>query len=182
MHVRSTLTSRQLAIAVTASLPMLGMGTAVAQEGRAGQEGAAARRQDHRPGGQQTGDHLGLPVPEERLPVPREHLGDGHVRRRLDLGIGVEEGHTQARGERAAHGLALRGDGTVAAWGDDSFGQASVPAGLSGVEAVQAGEFWSAARRQGGEVVVWGRDGDVDPESIDWAPQQAGGLRATPDG
>jgi len=86
------------------------------------------------------------------------------------------------RGERAAHGLALRGDGTVAAWGDDSFGQASVPAGLSGVEAVQAGEFWSAARRQGGEVVVWGRDGDVDPESIDWAPQQAGGLRATPDG
>lgn len=85
------------------------------------------------------------------------------------------------RGPRAAHGLALRRDGTVAAWGDDSFGQARVPAGLSKVEAIQAGEFWSAARKRDGSVVVWGRVGDVVPEEIDWEVRETSELRAVPD-
>jgi alpha-tubulin suppressor-like RCC1 family protein len=40
---------------------------------------------------------------------------------------------------RGSHSLALRGDGTVVAWGDDEYGQAAVPAGLSGVTAIAAG-------------------------------------------
>ena len=43
-----------------------------------------------------------------------------------------------------AHSLALKGDGTVVAWGCGSSpndGQCSVPAGLSGVTAIAAGYF-----------------------------------------
>src|SRR5205085_9924528 len=34
------------------------------------------------------------------------------------------------------HSLALKRDGTVVAWGDDRYGQADVPSGLSGVTAI----------------------------------------------
>ncbi len=44
-----------------------------------------------------------------------------------------------------AHSLALKSDGTVVAWGDNSAGQRSVPSGLSGVTALAAGGFHSLA-------------------------------------
>jgi len=37
------------------------------------------------------------------------------------------------------HNLALKSDGTVVAWGDNSSGEATVPSGLSGVVAIAAG-------------------------------------------
>jgi trimeric autotransporter adhesin len=37
------------------------------------------------------------------------------------------------------HSLALKSDGTVVAWGNNSMGQCNVPAGLSGVVAITAG-------------------------------------------
>jgi hypothetical protein len=43
------------------------------------------------------------------------------------------------------HGLALKEDGTVVAWGLNDHGQARVPPGLSGVTAVAAGGFHSMA-------------------------------------
>jgi len=48
--------------------------------------------------------------------------------------------------------------GTVTAWGDDLFGESSVPSGLSGVTAVSAGEWHSMALRADGTVTAWGDD------------------------
>jgi alpha-tubulin suppressor-like RCC1 family protein len=45
------------------------------------------------------------------------------------------------------HSLALKGNGTVVSWGSNAFGQASPPAGLSGVTAIAAGPYHSLALR-----------------------------------
>ena len=44
------------------------------------------------------------------------------------------------------------------AWGDDSYGQADVPAGLSGVAAIAAGADFALALKSDGTVVAWGND------------------------
>jgi len=54
------------------------------------------------------------------------------------------------------HSLALKADGTVAAWGNNESGQTTVPAGLSGVIAVAAGESHSLALKADGSVAGWG--------------------------
>ena len=46
--------------------------------------------------------------------------------------------------------------GTVTAWGDDLFGESSVPSGLTGVTAVSAGEWHSMALGSDGTVTAWG--------------------------
>jgi alpha-tubulin suppressor-like RCC1 family protein len=61
------------------------------------------------------------------------------------------------------HSLAVRGDGTVVAWGCGDgwdFGQCNVPSGLSGVTAVAAGLAHSLALKDDGTVVAWGCVGD----------------------
>jgi hypothetical protein len=54
------------------------------------------------------------------------------------------------------HSLALRNNGTVAAWGDNSFGQINVPAGLTNLLAVAGGQYYSMALRNNGTVAAWG--------------------------
>jgi len=54
------------------------------------------------------------------------------------------------------HYLAIRRDGSVFAWGNNEFGQATVPAGLSSVVAVAAGDSHSLALKSDGTVVAWG--------------------------
>lgn len=56
----------------------------------------------------------------------------------------------------ASHSLGLRPDGTVLAWGNNSYGQTNVPAGLSNVVAVAAGARHSEALKSDGTVVAWG--------------------------
>ena len=46
--------------------------------------------------------------------------------------------------------------GTVAAWGDNSNGQSTVPAGLSDATAIDAGAYHSLALKSDGTVVGWG--------------------------
>ena len=46
------------------------------------------------------------------------------------------------------HTVALQGDGTVVAWGDNSYGQATMPAGLTGVVAIAAGSGDTVALRR----------------------------------
>ena len=55
-----------------------------------------------------------------------------------------------------AHTVALKNNGTVVAWGDNSSGQTSVPAGLAAVASVAAGESHSVALKSDGTVVAWG--------------------------
>jgi alpha-tubulin suppressor-like RCC1 family protein len=56
------------------------------------------------------------------------------------------------------HSLAIRADGTVAAWGSNNCGQTNVPPGLGNVVAVAAGGSHSLAARADGTVVAWGND------------------------
>ena len=57
----------------------------------------------------------------------------------------------------AYHSLALKTDGTVVAWGNNDYGQTSIPLGLSNVVAIAAGVDHSLALKADGTVVAWGR-------------------------
>jgi hypothetical protein len=56
----------------------------------------------------------------------------------------------------AGHALALLGEGTVVAWGDNGSYQTNVPVTLSNVVAVAAGLHHSLALRANGTVAAWG--------------------------
>ena len=70
----------------------------------------------------------------------------------LDPVLGIAAG--------AQHGLALKADGTVVAWGFNGHGRTDVPAGLVGVVAVAAGADHSLALKADGTVVAWGYNGN----------------------
>lgn len=57
-----------------------------------------------------------------------------------------------------AHGLALRSDGTLVAWGQNVDGECIVPSGT--YRAVGAGADFSLAIRTDGSVAAWGKDSD----------------------
>jgi alpha-tubulin suppressor-like RCC1 family protein len=56
----------------------------------------------------------------------------------------------------ATHTLALKRDGTVLAWGDNSQGQCDVPPGLSNVVAISAANGVSLALQSDQRVAAWG--------------------------
>jgi Regulator of Chromosome Condensation (RCC1) repeat protein len=67
------------------------------------------------------------------------------------------------------HNVALRSDGTVTAWGDDTFGQTDLPDGLTNVIAIASGDWHSLALKADGTVVSWGLPGVGDqpvPEGV----------------
>ncbi len=70
--------------------------------------------------------------------------------------VPADLGNVQALAAGEVHGLALRSDGTVIAWGDNSGGQATVPTGLTNVIAIDAGPRYSLALKADGTVVAWG--------------------------
>jgi hypothetical protein len=57
-----------------------------------------------------------------------------------------------------AHGLGLRLDGTITAWGQNADGECSVPPGT--YRSVGAGADFSLAIRADGSIAAWGRDSD----------------------
>ena len=55
-----------------------------------------------------------------------------------------------------AHSLALKEDGTVVAWGDNTYWQCEVPSGLKDVVAIEGGSYHSLALKEDGTIVVLG--------------------------
>jgi len=58
------------------------------------------------------------------------------------------------------HSLALRADGSVAAWGDNTYSQSSPP-GANDVIAIAAGSYHSLALRSNRTVLAWGRNNNL---------------------
>ncbi len=54
------------------------------------------------------------------------------------------------------HALALRADGTVTGWGDNTDGQLSIPPDATSVVAIAAGFFHSLALKSDGSILAWG--------------------------
>jgi alpha-tubulin suppressor-like RCC1 family protein len=52
------------------------------------------------------------------------------------------------------HGLGLRADGSVAAWGQNDRGQCDVPSPNEGFIAVAAGDYHSLAVREDGSIAA----------------------------
>jgi hypothetical protein len=79
----------------------------------------------------------------------------------------------------SAHSVALRSDGSVVCWGDNKFGQCTVPAGLGAVTAVAAGDGHTLALLTTGQVVAWGNNENGQtqiPEGLDGVQFIDGGF------
>ena len=59
-------------------------------------------------------------------------------------------------GAGTLHSLALKADGTVVGWGDNTFGQSNILASATNVVAVGVGGYHNLAVRDNGTVVAWG--------------------------
>ncbi len=93
-----------------------------------------------------------LLINAERMLDSVERIPDGGAR----LPDGLKDVLSVAAGRY--HGLALKGDGTVVAWGRDTYNQTIVPNDLYGVVAIAAGAEHSVALKADGTVVGWGQD------------------------
>jgi alpha-tubulin suppressor-like RCC1 family protein len=65
-----------------------------------------------------------------------------------------------------AHSLALRADGSVVGWGDNSFGQIGIPPDVTNIVAIAAGQHHSVALRRDGQVFAWGRSDSFQQTTV----------------
>src|SRR5262249_26433651 len=79
---------------------------------------------------------------------------DGNYVGESDVPAGLSDVMAIAAGKY--HSLALKSDGTVVAWGDNSQNQCAVPPDLSGVVALAGGGAASLGLQADGTVVAWG--------------------------
>ncbi|MGH9838880.1 MAG: PKD domain-containing protein [Blastocatellia bacterium] len=104
---------------------------------------------------------VGKCMPPPALPVsmpPESYTvagwGDNSFAGQLNIPAGLSGVTAISAG--GVHSLALKSDGTVVGWGENTNNQATPPVGLSGVVAISAGTFHSLALKSDGTVVGWG--------------------------
>jgi alpha-tubulin suppressor-like RCC1 family protein len=88
--------------------------------------------------------------------------------------------HVAAVAGGTSHFLALRTDGTVAAWGNNTYGVLDVPDDLVDVIDVDSGSYHNLALRQDGTVVAWGSPDDLKsqvPSGLDRVLKVSAGHR-----
>lgn len=110
-------------------------------------------------------------IPNDLHPVKSLHLAPGDINAVIAL---EERGTVRAWNEdndyelpegltnivsiasNKSHGLALKGDGTVVTWGDNSYGQLDLPADLNDVKAMAVGDHHSLILKNDGTVLAFG--------------------------
>ncbi len=83
--------------------------------------------------------------------------GNASTHGETTLPVGVS--NIKAIAARGYHVLALKSDGSIIGWGDNSLGQNNIPPGLSSVTAIAAGRSHNLALKAAGTVAAWGDDG-----------------------
>ena len=73
-------------------------------------------------------------------------------------------------------GYGQTGGGTVVAWGDNSFGQSTVPSGLTNIVAISAGYGYGLALKADGTVVGWGNQPAPIPGGLSNGTALASGV------
>jgi hypothetical protein len=73
----------------------------------------------------------------------------------LEHVVAIAEGSSMGG---ASQSMALRDDGTVVMWGDNSYGQQNVPSSVTNVVAIASGDYHALALRSDGTVIAWGRN------------------------
>jgi hypothetical protein len=102
-----------------------------------------------------TGDGSGLTVPINALTVISNTVvgwgNNDHGQVTFSKLVNVK-----ALAEGGDFSVALKGDGTVTEWGNDTIGDTEPPAGLTNVTAIAAGADFVLALKQDGTVTGWG--------------------------
>ena len=80
------------------------------------------------------------------------------------------------------HGLGLKSDGTIVAWGINDFGQCEVPTPNEDFIAVAAGQWHSLGLKTDGTIVAWGDNifgqCDVPAPNADFVAVSGGGYHS----
>ena len=66
--------------------------------------------------------------------------------------------------------MALKSDGTIAAWGNGKYGLSTVPAGLNAVSAIAAGDTFGLALKTNGTIVGLGNQNSPVLQNIPVLP------------
>src|SRR3990172_5438455 len=80
------------------------------------------------------------------------------------------------------HSLGLKADGSIAAWGQDWYGQCDIPSPNGDFIAVAAGEYHSLGLKAEGSIAAWGRNGsgecDIPSPNADFVAVAVGGRHS----
>ncbi len=78
-----------------------------------------------------------------------------------------------------SHGLGLRSDGSIEAWGSNTYGECNVPGPNADFVAVAGGQYFSLGLKANGSIIAWGRNNDgqcaVPNPNSDFIAVSAGG-------
>ena len=90
--------------------------------------------------------------------IPQTSLAQGEI---IGWGLGVVVGQEALSGlmevtAGTIHGLGLKADGSVVAWGDNEGGQCNLPVPNTDFTAVAAGRSHSLGLKADGSIVAWG--------------------------